>query len=138
VWLALIRLALGRVPFTALRRVTVGRPRDIVASLPDRGLIEEVVWAVTAVSRRVGRSTTCLTQALTVQALLARRGYPSRLHIGVTRGRQGELDGHAWVELDGRILIGGTVPQLVRFVPLTAFDSRATEPVSTSSLPARR
>jgi hypothetical protein len=61
---------------------------------------------------------------LTVQALLARGGYPSRLHVGVIRGQQGEVEGHAWVECEGRILIGGTASEIGQFTPLAAFDVR--------------
>jgi hypothetical protein len=135
-WLAMIRLALGRLPFTTLRRLAIGRPRNPAA--PPRGgeFIERVVWAVAAASRRAPGWTTCLTQALTVQAMLARRGYPSRLHIGVTRSSQGELDGHAWVEYEGDILIGGSVPELARFVPLAAFDIETIGPLAPSSFEA--
>jgi hypothetical protein len=133
-WLALIRLVLGRLPFATLRRLAIGRPRNAASPPRGREFIERVVWAVAAVSRRAPGWTTCLTQALTVQAMLARRGYPSRLHIGVTRSGQGELDGHAWVEYEGYILIGGSAPELARFVPLAAFDVETIEPATTGSL----
>ena len=125
--LALIRLAQGRVPFRRLRRLVVRRPRHGAASAAgDPRLIDQVIWAVTAVSRRTGEWTTCLTQALTAQALLARYGYASRLHVGVGRGDQGELEGHAWLERDGRVLIGGSLADVQRFSPLTVFDVEDT------------
>jgi hypothetical protein len=124
--LALIRLSLGRLPFTTLSRLVVGRqPAGRAASPGDARLADDVIWAVTAISRRTPGWTTCLTQALTVQAMLARRGLASRLHVGVVRGAQGQLEGHAWVERDGRILIGGSAPEVRRFVPLVAFDVEA-------------
>lgn len=122
--LAMVQLGLGRVPFTMLRRRLVtrhtgdgGRPAD-----GQRQFADLVVWAVTAASRRVPGRTTCLSRALTVQALLARGGCPSRLHVGVIRGKQGEVEGHAWVECEGRILIGGAASEIGQFTPLAAFE----------------
>jgi hypothetical protein len=43
---------------------------------------------------------TCLRQALLVQWLLRRQGLPARLRMGALL-RDGALDAHAWVELDG-------------------------------------
>ena len=138
-WLAVIRIVLGRIPFTTLRKLAIGRPRKPAGSpTGDREFIDRVVWAVTVTAERAPGWTTCLTQALAVQAMLARRGHPSRLHIGVMRGGKGELDGHAWVEHQGRVLIGGSVPELARFVPLTAFDSETVGPLAVGSLQAER
>jgi hypothetical protein len=120
--LTVIQLALGRVPFTTLRRLVTGDAAN-GGRAPDRpGFADTVVWAVTAASRRVPGRTTCLSQALTVQALLARNGYPSRLQVGVVRGKQGAVEGHAWVECEGRVLIGGTPAEVGNFTPLAAFD----------------
>jgi hypothetical protein len=88
----------------------------------DRRLTDQVLWAVTVASGRAPRWTTCLSQALTVQAMLARRGLSSRLHVGVVRGDHGELEGHAWVEREGRIVIGGSAAEVARFSPLATFD----------------
>lgn len=128
--LPVIWLGLGRVPFTTLRRMVVRSPRNLASPNVDRRLPDQVVWAVTVLCQLAPQRATCLIQALTAQAMLARRGYPSRLQIGVMRGSQGGLDGHAWVEHEGRILIGGSAPELARFAPLTAFDSDAMRPLA--------
>jgi hypothetical protein len=125
--LAVVQLGLRRLPFTALRRLLVGGRRRSGARLAqvNRALADQVAWAVTAASTRVPGPTTCLTRALTAQAMLARRGCPSRLQVGVTRGKHGEVEGHAWVECEGRILIGGTPEQIAQFTRLAAFDVEA-------------
>ena len=126
-----IQLVLGRLPFTMLRRIvvrdrgSVGHVAGTDPSFPDR-----VVWAVTVASRRAPGSATCLSRALMVHAMLARRGYPSRLHIGVVRARPRALEAHAWVEREGRILIGGTVSQIGEFTPLAAFGPETSHPRS--------
>jgi Transglutaminase-like superfamily len=129
--MGVIWLSLGWVPFTRLRRMVVGAPaRKPTPASSDPRLPGQVVWAVTALGQRAPRRATCLVKALAAQAMLARRGYPSRLRIGVTRGGRGELEAHAWVEHEGRILVGGAVPEIARFVPVAAFDSDATVPLA--------
>jgi Transglutaminase-like superfamily len=127
-----VQVLLGRLPFTMLRRlVTGGRRNDSQGAAGDPMLASQVVWAVTAASRRVPGPATCLSRALTVHAMLLRRGCPSRLHIGVVRGGQGELEGHAWVESKGRVLIGGTASEIGRFTPLAAFDAETASAQGT-------
>jgi Transglutaminase-like superfamily len=129
--LVLIRLGLGRLPFTRLRGLVV-RTSPQRAAEPDHSqrFVDQVVWAVTRLSQLAPRRITCLVQALAVQGMLSRRGYRSRLQIGVMRGQHGGLDGHAWVEHEGRVLIGGSAPELARFAPITAFDSDALKPLA--------
>lgn len=66
--------------------------------------IERVVWAGRAAARRTPFAT-CLSSALALQRLLARNGHASELQIGVA-GQAGAFAAHAWLERDGRILIG--------------------------------
>lgn len=63
-----------------------------------------VSWAV----EHVGRSAraNCLPRALAAQAMLRRRGIPSRLCLGVAR-QDGELIAHAWVEIGQDKVVGG-------------------------------
>lgn len=134
--LAVVQLGLGRVPFTVLRRlVTRVKANGRRSVVGPRAFADQVVWAVTAASHRVPGPTTCLSRALSVQVLLARGGYPSRLHVGVLRGKQGEVEGHAWVECDGRILIGGSASEIGVFTPLAVFEIANTalklRPVAT-------
>jgi hypothetical protein len=137
--LAVIRLALGRLPFQMLRRLVVRLPRNgrELAST-ERTLADQVVWAVTAASQRAPGWMTCLVRGLAVQAMLARRGYATRLHVGVGRGSQGELEAHAWVIGAGRILIGGTAAEVARFSPLAAFDVEAMNRPTVVALEAGR
>jgi hypothetical protein len=101
--LVAVRFGLALMGFrrlrTALPRVTTSRqqPRD------------RVVWAVKAIARRLPAAR-CLSQALVMNALLSRHGHASDLKIGVRLAdrtvRDVPLDAHAWVECDGRIVIG--------------------------------
>lgn len=76
---------------------------------------ERIAWAVTAASRYVVKAT-CLTRALTLQVLLQKQGYDATLRIGVIRNEESLLQAHAWVESQGKVLIGGS--ELDRYIPL--------------------
>jgi hypothetical protein len=108
-----VRLGLWLLPF----RVVKERVEKITAasanssSGPPTTQDLQVVLRVASSVRRASRyvpAATCLTQALATQLLLARRGQVSRLRIGVSKGQGGELKAHAWVESQGRIVIGQT------------------------------
>ena len=75
--------------------------------------ISKIIWAATMGTRIIPQST-CLVRALAVSRLLAQKGYESTLHIGVKR-KAGLLEAHAWVEYDGRVIIGDSeVPYFTR------------------------
>jgi transglutaminase superfamily protein len=102
-----VRVALWLLPsatiLAAVRLLVDGAERLDVARRPS---LERVAWAIGAVSRRVPRAT-CLTQAIAMQLVLRRYGYASRLCVGVGRDARGAFRAHAWVERDGRVVIGG-------------------------------
>ncbi len=83
-----------------VRRVAAKVARGAVGSL------EQVVWAVETASRYLP-GTTCLTQALAGQALLARSGFPARVEIGVAKDDLRRLQAHAWVVCYDQVVLGG-------------------------------
>ncbi len=98
----------------------------------------ECAHAVSRAARWVPRAS-CLTQALVLQRLLARRGYASSLFLGVDRAgkpsqtprpRAKGFEAHAWVEWRGRVLIGGDIS---RWTPLPLLPSRAATPAPDSA-----
>src|SRR5438034_98208 len=119
--LVAVRLGLWIAPFASLRRWTarLARPRDTspgAAPLP----AERIVWAVSAVGRRVPGGQNCLARALTTQTLLARYGHPARLRIGVAHTTERGFHAHAWVETrDGVVLREST---LARFTAPPVLD----------------
>ena len=101
---SLAATSLSRVT-RALRRLATGIPQW--ASVTPRYRMR-AAWAAHAVGRRLLPERPCLTQALVLQYLLLRRGDDAaELHIGVTKAEDGSLQAHAWVERNGRVLIGG-------------------------------
>ena len=107
-WLILfaIRLALWTLPFGVLRRMVIeARPRAAGNDETDEQSINRIAWAVKLSSKYLPAAT-CLTQALTTLVLLKRGGGLAHLKIGVAKDDQGRLQAHAWVESNGRIVIG--------------------------------
>jgi Transglutaminase-like superfamily len=122
--LAIIRLGLWVLPFQTLRRfLTRIPPVPARRRQANHGSIGKVVAAVNLISRHFPTCTTCLTQALAIQVLLHRRGRPANLRIGVARGPAGQLQAHAWVESEARIIHGG-IEGLTRYTPLSSLERK--------------
>jgi len=65
---------------------------------------EAVCLAVSRVAAVFGAK--CLLQALTAQKMLARRGIPCALQLGVDRDLN-TFGAHAWIEVGGTAILGG-------------------------------
>lgn len=117
----LIRLGLWVFPFNTILNlvssIDPGSRRELDPSIS----VPLVVWAVGIVNFHIPGST-CLVQALASQAMLALKGIPSCLCIGVSKGQETLIDAHAWLEVDGKAVIGE--PEPGRFTRLTGFGTR--------------
>jgi len=107
----------SRLSVRLVRRLAELDPPEPHAGRPSA---DRVAWAVAAVSRIIPRAT-CLTQAIAAQLLLRHHGYAAKLCIGVTRSAAGQFLAHAWLERDGRVLLGGA--ESAAFTPLPALGS---------------
>jgi hypothetical protein len=76
-----------------------------------------VPWSIATIGDKPWMQAACLPRALAAQAMLRRRGVPSRLCLGVARDGQ-KLSAHAWLELgqDHIIMGGAEAPQFTRLV----------------------
>lgn len=105
--LGIVRLGLWLLPFQTLRRFLAGlTPTASKLQKSEQVSVDKIIWAVRVASRYIPGRVKCLARALTTQVLLERHGYKAQLRIGVAKGEQG-LEAHAWVESQGRIVIGG-------------------------------
>jgi hypothetical protein len=122
-WLWGIRIGLWLLPFQTLRRLLAATThRTATALQPDPPTIDRVAWAVEVASRYVPMAT-CLTKALAMQVLLGQLGCPSSLRLGVARSAEGQFTAHAWVECDGRVVMGGW-KEVSRYIPLPPLTGR--------------
>jgi hypothetical protein len=107
VWILIgtIRLGLELFSFSTLRKF-LASIKPYPSKFTKKFSEEQFVWVIAIASRYVPRST-CLVKTLALQLLFQQAGHQARLHIGVTDSEEGRLKAHAWVESQGRILIGG-------------------------------
>ena len=105
-WVAAMRLGLSFLPFPWLRNMiaTTGEI-SVGPGQPHPDQKARVAWAITVAARYVPRAT-CLTKALAAQALLRQEGVPADLRLGVAKDRDGKFQAHAWLEQEGRIILG--------------------------------
>lgn len=102
VLIGLIRVAITCVPFGRIRRcLTWAHSLRVPSRIPPAGIIR----AVQSASARVPYST-CLTAALAAELMLAWSGRGSQLRLGVILDSAGKLDAHAWLEMDGEVVLG--------------------------------
>ncbi len=118
VLLWVVRIGLWVLPFQRLRELLSRRTQSrVVATDVNPALIEEITMSVKRVRRYVPAAT-CLAQALVTIKLLEEAGLPAAMRIGVARNTEGKLEAHAWVESEGRVVIGGAHTDLSRFTIL--------------------
>ncbi|MBI5411263.1 MAG: lasso peptide biosynthesis B2 protein [Nitrospirae bacterium] len=116
VLLILAELGLRLLPFHSLLSLRRGFQRASQDSLPPPPLfIARLAWLVEVAGRYSVIKATCLKQALVLSWLLERRGLSTLLRIGVSR-RAGALKAHAWLELDGQVILG--LPVHEQYEPL--------------------
>lgn len=79
--------------------------------------VRDVTESVRIASRLVPKAS-CLTQALAAKTMLGRRRQSSTLHFGVDRRSREDLSAHAWVEVEGKIVIGEMPGHVGRYAVL--------------------
>lgn len=119
---AWLMLVLARVGLLLFQFGTIHRLQSRIKIKPRskprdwREVDEQVADAVQVASRYIPGPVTCLPRALAAATLLKRLGSPAHLRIGVARGESGEFQAHAWVENEGRVIIG-VLEDLNRYSP---------------------
>lgn len=116
--LATIRLGLWVLPFQTLcHLLSRWKGADTWGRNANPSSVNRIIWGINLMSSYVPAAS-CLTKALAALMLLGRNGQPACLRFGVAKGLQGELEAHAWVESQGRIVIG-TRSDLPRYTMLS-------------------
>lgn len=103
--LILVRIGLWCLPFPRLLKLVAFLSGKRPVDRPPSADADDIAWAVNAASRFVPKPT-CFTRALALNALLSRHGLASQIKIGIAKDANGGLKSHAWVEYDGRVIIG--------------------------------
>ena len=114
-WLVLWRVLLAAAPFARVQQLVSQACGGSAPGCPGAPAPFRIGYLVTAAANLIP-GTTCLPRALVTQVLLARHGHGAELHIGVNRDCQGRFQAHAWVEIGGRVVIGG--PEVTGYKPI--------------------
>ena len=100
---ALVRVLLAVLPYNRVREMfEPPADREPQPGADPRGTLRVAAWT----GRTFLGDRPCLTQAIAARWLLGRAGYATELRMGATR-EEGEFKAHAWLEADGRIVLGG-------------------------------
>jgi|SRR5208282_3438378 len=110
------KLAIRTLPLPTARAIVTRQQRLGWMVVPVRA--DRIVWAVETASRAIPGMKNCLVQAVAAEAMLIQAGYPCELRIGAAKKAPDELIAHAWVESEGRVVIGDF--ELDRYTPLMA------------------
>ena len=112
VWeLALARHTLGRRSTREL--LDPGQDRVQARGHRDAALPARVAWAIPRVAARMPWRANCLVQALAARRWLARKGVASDLCIGTRKDRPSGFEAHAWLSVNGLVLIGSDINDFV-------------------------
>jgi hypothetical protein len=99
----------------ALGRLVEADPPDGTVPGTMVGGAEEIGHVVEVVGRCLPFRTLCLQQAIAVRRMLARRGIPAMVYLGVARDRTDRAQAdqgraaHAWVRVGSRVVSGDGV-----------------------------
>lgn len=126
-----IRLALWLLPFGTVRKLLT-KASTLWCKLSGNACLRDgpkpvsvkfIMRAVNNAARYTPGGALCLTRALTARLLLEHYGYEPCLHIGVTRDINDRLKAHAWIELQGHVVIGN-LTNLERYTSLSTVEKR--------------
>ena len=114
-----IRLSLWLFPFGKIRRqLDVILAIWVCSEKVNSVSVDFIAWAISVAGFYALGEVKCLAKALTTQLLLNHYGYAYKLRIGVTKGKSQVLEAHAWIECQGRVVVGD-LSDLSRFKPLS-------------------
>lgn len=119
--LAVFQVGLALFSFQRVSRWQRRLMGEVEPTHPEPLVLEKRVRAAIRRSNKRVYGARCLADALAGQTMLGRRGVPSELKIGVQK-KEGKLDAHAWLEREGRAILGGG--ELDVFTRLEGVDSR--------------
>ncbi len=125
-WLLAVKAGLYLLPFERLHGwlARFGKPAskalDPASKFPDSEAIREITEAISRLGRFLAPlRISCLPQALVGDLLLRRRGFDVQLKIGVLKKLDDQLVAHAWLEHQGRVILGD-LRDLDQFISFSA------------------
>ena len=116
--MSVVVVASRLLPYRRWRLIALRTSRVRSPTIAHAVTRERIVHAVDEASRLMPFGKNCLVRAITARGMLALYGYQSRLIIGVAKSPAGDLESHAWLEHNGKVVIGGDVEPFTRLPDL--------------------
>jgi hypothetical protein len=80
---------------------------------------DDILWALKRTGETLTGDNTCLPLALAAQIQLNLHGYPAHTRLGVQKKMNGDIKAHAWVECNGKVVIGGPEQEIEEYAILS-------------------
>ena len=110
-----IRLGLLLLPFRQLQDLILKAHRlKFLAVIAPEASIGAIALAVHRSGKYSPGEVKCLAKALTTAVLMSIYDFPHQIKIGVAKGEDNRLEAHAWVEWEGKVVVG-YLPDLSRY-----------------------
>ena len=123
-WVIFFRACLSLLPYKLLRKFAPFDNQNHGDDVEvDWDVVRNVVRSVRVCSRYIP-SASCLTQALATRSILLSKGQTCYLKIGVGRDDDDNFIAHAWIESNGRIIIGKSA-DIYRYTSLSGSKRQA-------------
>jgi hypothetical protein len=108
-WMVLIQVALRLSNYKRTEKIFSHflRLERVSKSNINSSTCYKISWAIEAVGKNLP-GLSCLRNAMTAKVMFANRRCPVEIRIGITK-KAGEIKGHAWVEKDGVVIVGGNI-----------------------------
>lgn len=112
VTVGIMRAAILRIPFKRLTRSLKHQQNDMEIIPLDSEEMQTALSVSKAISRASAHTpweSTCLVQSLTAKRMLARRGVPGVLYLGVAKNTDdgADMKAHSWSQCGEMIITGG-------------------------------
>ncbi len=116
----LVRLGLLLLPFSQLQNLIEQTKSWKFLAFDAQNVTTRAIVLAIHRSAKYGPGTTkCLARALTTGVLMSRYGFPYQIKIGVAKGKNNQLEAHAWVESKGAVIVGD-LPDLSRYIAMSS------------------
>ena len=116
----LIRLGLLLLPFRRLQDLILKVKRfESIAAGDSQPSLGAIAQSVHRSARYSLGNVKCLAKALTTAVMMSIYGFPYKINIGVAKDDNNNLEAHAWIESDGKVVIG-YLPDLFRYIAMSS------------------
>lgn len=116
----LVRLGMLLLPFKKLQNLILkANQLKFLARFSPSFTVKDIAIGVNRSARFSPGEVKCLAKALTTAVLMEIYSLPYQTKIGVAKGENNNLEAHAWVESEGKIVIG-YLADMSRFIPMSS------------------